>query len=139
MTSPQRYYDLGGYRRRIDTESPEAQTWFDRGLVWAYAFNHEEAIRCFERALQVDPDLAIARWGIAYSVGPNYNKAWDAFDPLERKTSLARARAELERAAHGRVTEAERCLIGALWARFPTGNPDHAQALPLSRMIVGST
>jgi len=34
-------------------------------MVWAYAFNHEEAIRCFDRALELDPDLAIARWGVA--------------------------------------------------------------------------
>ena len=61
------YYDLGSYHRPTDTPSPQAQVWFDRGLVWAYAFNHEEAIRCFERALALDPDLAIARWGIAYA------------------------------------------------------------------------
>ncbi len=47
------YYDLGSYHRRVDTPSPEAQVWFDRGLVWAYGFNHEEAIRCFERALHL--------------------------------------------------------------------------------------
>ena len=40
------YYDLGSYQRPIDTPSPQAQVWFDRGMVWAYAFNHEEAIRC---------------------------------------------------------------------------------------------
>ena len=45
------YFDLGSYRRSIDTPSAEARIWFDRGLVWAYAFNHDEAVRCFERAL----------------------------------------------------------------------------------------
>src|SRR3954463_11415752 len=64
-----RYYDLGTYHRRVDTPSPQAQIWTDRGLVWAYAFNHDDAIRCFERALELDPDLAIARWGIAYGSG----------------------------------------------------------------------
>ena len=53
------------------------------GLVWAYAFNHEEALACFERALAADPNLWVARWGIAYVVGPNYNKGWDAFDPVD--------------------------------------------------------
>ena len=48
------YYNLGVYHRAVDTPSPQAQIWFDRGLVWAYAFNHEEAIRCFERALALD-------------------------------------------------------------------------------------
>jgi tetratricopeptide (TPR) repeat protein len=123
------YFDLGSYHRPVRTTSSQAQVWFDRGLVWAYAFNHGEAIACFERALALDPDLALARWGIAYSVGPNYNKAWEAFDPLDRQSSLARARMELELAAHGRASVVEQGLITALRARFPTGNPDDGGAL----------
>ncbi|CDO88609.1 hypothetical protein AWC29_07365 [Mycobacterium triplex] len=134
------YYDLGSYHRSVDTASAQAQMWFNRGMVWAYAFNHEEAVRCFERALVRDPDLAIARWGIAYSVGPNYNKAWDAFDPVDLAASLARAREELQLAAGGRATATERGLIDALAARFPTldiadtaaladGNAAYAEAM----------
>ena len=123
------YYDLGDYHRPVDTASPQAQVWFDRGLVWAYAFNHEEAIRCFERALALDADLAIARWGIAYAIGPNYNKAWDAFDPVDLAASLARARMELRLAANGRSDAVERGLIAALTTRFPTDDPDDADAL----------
>jgi tetratricopeptide (TPR) repeat protein len=123
------YYDLGSYHRPIETPSPHAQLWFDRGMVWAYAFNHEEAIRCFDRALELDPDLAIARWGVAYSVGPNYNKAWDAFDPVDLAASLARARMELGLAANGRASAVERGLIEALQERFPTGDPNDADAL----------
>src|SRR5690349_22565689 len=102
MSEP--YYDLGSYHRPIDTTAPQAQQWFDRGLVWAYAFNHGEAVHCFERALEHDADLAIARWGIAYAVGPNYNKAWDAFDADELADALARARTELAAAAGGRAS-----------------------------------
>ncbi len=98
-------------------------------MVWAYAFNHEEAIRCFDRALELDPDLAIARWGIAYSIGPNYNKAWEAFDPVDLAASLARARMELGLAAGGRASALEQGLIGALQTRFPTDDPDDADAL----------
>src|SRR5215212_1393849 len=123
------YYDLGSYHRPIETPSPQAQVWFDRGMVWAYAFNHEEAVRCFDRALELDPDLAIARWGVAYSVGPNYNKAWEAFDPVDRQASLARARMELGLAANGRASTVERGLIAALQARFPTDDPQNAEAL----------
>src|SRR6478735_4547399 len=123
------YYDLGSYHRPIDTPSPQAQVWFDRGLVWAYAFNHDEAIRCFERALELDPDLGIARWGIAYSVGPNYNKAWEAFDPVDLAASLARARMELGLARYARASALERGLIEALQARFPTDDPDDTDAL----------
>lgn len=118
------YYDLGSYHRPIETPSPQAQVWFDRGLVWCYAFNHEEAVRCFDRALELDPDLAIARWGVAYAVGPNYNKAWEAFDPVDLAASLARARMELDLAAKGRASAVEQGLIEALRARFPTDNPD---------------
>jgi tetratricopeptide (TPR) repeat protein len=121
MSEP--YYDLGSHHRPIESSAPQAQVWFDRGLVWAYAFNHEEAVHCFERALQHDPGLAIARWGIAYAIGPNYNKAWEAFDPSELAGALARARAELAAAAGGRATATERALIDALATRFPTDDP----------------
>jgi len=123
------YYDLGDYHRPVDTPSPQAQVWFDRGLVWAYAFNHEEAITCFERALALDADLAIARWGIAYAIGPNYNKGWEAFDPVDLAASLARARMELELAAKSRGGVVEHALISALATRFPTDDPSDADAL----------
>lgn len=129
VTEAEPYYDLGTYHRPVDTPAQQAQTWFDRGLIWAYAFNHDEAIRCFERALQFDPDLTIARWGIAYAVGPNYNKAWEAFDPVDLATSLTRARAELDQAAGGRASTIERALIAALRQRFPTADPEDTEAL----------
>lgn len=126
---PEPYYDLGDYHRAVDTPSPQAQVWFDRGLVWAYAFNHDEAISCFERALALDADLAIARWGIAYALGPNYNKGWDAFDPVDLAASLARARMELKLAATSRGSVVEHALIAALANRFPTDDPDDTDAL----------
>ncbi len=123
------YYDLGSYHRPTDTPSDAAQLWFDRGMVWSYAFNHEEAIHCFYRALELDPDFALARWGIAYAIGPNYNKGWEAFDPVDLGASLARARMELRLAAGGRASAVERGLIEALSARFPTDDPADADAL----------
>jgi tetratricopeptide (TPR) repeat protein len=123
------YYDLGCYHRPIETPSPQAEVWFDRGLVWAYAFNHDEAIKCFERALDLDSDLAIARFGVAYSIGPNYNKAWEAFDPVDMAASLARARMELGLAANGRASAVEHGLVEALLARFPTDDPNDVDAL----------
>jgi tetratricopeptide (TPR) repeat protein len=129
LDETEQYYDLGSYHRPIDTPSPQAQVWFDRGMVWAYAFNHEESLRCFERALALDPDLAIARWGVAYAIGPNYNKAWDAFDPVDLAASLARARMELGLAANGRASVLERGLIDALSVRFPTDDATDADRL----------
>ena len=50
------YYDLGTYSRAVTTGSRQAQRWFDRGLAWTYGYNHEEAIACYRRALDADPE-----------------------------------------------------------------------------------
>ena len=114
------YYDLGTYTRPVTTSVPEAQAWFDRGLIWAYGFNHEEAVSCFEQALAHDPDCAMAHWGVGYAVGPNYNKPWEAFDEADLRTSTERAAAASSRAGQlaAGVTPAERALIGALRWRY---------------------
>ncbi|ABM13859.1 tetratricopeptide repeat protein [Mycolicibacterium vanbaalenii] len=127
--STEPYYDLGSFHRPTDTASDAAQVWFDRGMVWAYAFNHEEAIHCFERALELDADLAMARWGIAYAIGPNYNKGREAFDPVDLAASVARAKMELGLAAAGRASAVERGLIDALARRFTTDDPADARTL----------
>ena len=118
-------FDLGSHSRPITTSSPEAQLWFDRGLVWTYGFNHEEAVFCFTRAAEIDPDCAMAYWGIAYAVGPNYNKPWEAFDEAETSKSLSRAYHETMRAAAlaSRCTQAEQDLIEALQQRYQSAQP----------------
>lgn len=57
------YYDLGTYSRPVTTRSAQAQRWFDRGLLWRYAFHHEESVRCFRSAAPVPPHhrAALAR------------------------------------------------------------------------------
>ncbi|MEM7464036.1 MAG: tetratricopeptide repeat protein [Pseudomonadota bacterium] len=115
------YYDLGDYTRHITCSSPEAKQWFDRGLVWTYAYNHEEAIVCFRKALEADPNCAMAHWGIAYCIGPNYNKPWEAFEEDEKPDAIAIARESIE-AASGlmdTVTPIERALIEAIPKRYP--------------------
>lgn len=119
---PMDYYDLGTHGRPVTTSSTEAQRWFDRGLVWTYAFHHEEAVSCFEAAAAADPDCAMAHWGIAYALGPNYNKPWEAFDAEELTRTVDRTHAAVERAhekAARSATPVERALIGALRARYP--------------------
>lgn len=64
---------LGSHHRKITTSSREAQRYFDQGLTWAYAFNHDEAIRSFTRAAELDPRCAIAWWGVALCNGPHIN------------------------------------------------------------------
>jgi tetratricopeptide (TPR) repeat protein len=115
------YFDLGSYTRPVTTGSEAAQTWFTRGLLWAYGFNHEEAAACFERAAEADPGCVMAYWGLAYALGPNYNKPWEAFAPEEVSASVSRASAALAAAA-GRAERAapvERALAGALASRYP--------------------
>lgn len=118
-------FDLGNYRRSTSSDSADAQAWFDRGLVWCYAFNHEEAIACFERAIEADDAFALAHWGLAYAAGPNYNKQWDAFDDRDLRASLRRAYDATQRALDlaGAASPVERDLIGALRARYPRPEP----------------
>ncbi|MEM6373183.1 MAG: hypothetical protein AAF727_10450 [Pseudomonadota bacterium] len=113
------YFDLGTYSRAVSTDV-EAQTWFDRGLVWLFAYNHEEAVVCFDHALAADPKCALAHWGIAYAIGPNYNKPWEVFTPQEKAPALARAHAALAAGlALPAATPPERALLDALASRYP--------------------
>jgi tetratricopeptide (TPR) repeat protein len=67
-------FDLGTYERAdVKARFPATVQWFQRGLNWTFAFHHEEAIRCFERALAREPDFALAYWGISICHSPNYN------------------------------------------------------------------
>src|SRR3954469_14406982 len=60
-------YDVGPYTRKVTTTSADAQRWFDRGLNWCFGYHHEEAVRCFEKALEIDPSCAMAHWGVGYA------------------------------------------------------------------------
>src|SRR6185436_20829537 len=59
------YQGLGDHKRKVTTASPEAQQYFDQGLAFLFAFNHDEAIRSFQRAADIDPSCAMADWAIA--------------------------------------------------------------------------
>lgn len=114
------YYDLGTYSRPVTTSSAQTQLWFDRGLMWCYGYNHDEAIRCFQKALEHDRNCAMAYWGIAYASGPNYNKRWDAFIEQELKEAVAQARLATQIALvhlEG-TTPVEQALIHALQQRY---------------------
>ncbi len=134
------YYDLGRYHRAVSTSSADAQLWFDRGLIWAYSFNHEEAIACFERAIEFDDSFAMAHWGVAYAMGPNYNKAWEMFDGEELEASVEVTHREIAKARSlaDSATDSERALIDALSMRYgattsaelsPASDLDYAHAM----------
>ena len=125
MAGDNGYYDLGSFTRPVTTSDPQAQLWFDRGMAWCYGFNHEEAIACFERALEHDPGCAMAHWGIAYAVGPNYNNPWEDFDEDDLRQALDLALSSIaaaEAAAGGGVSDVEQALLGALAQRFPSSS-----------------
>src|SRR6202171_836921 len=69
---------LGNLHHPVSTKNAAAQQFFDQGLRFIFAFNHDEAARSFQHATELDPKLAIAYWGVAEAVGPNYN---DPADP----------------------------------------------------------
>ncbi len=119
------YYDLGTHGCPVTTSSDQAQLWFDRGLVWTYGYNHEEAVVCFQRALEHDPDCAMAHWGVAYAAGPNYNLPWDLLDDRGKAKALncAYDATQCALALLDRCTPVERELIRALPARYPQRDP----------------
>jgi tetratricopeptide (TPR) repeat protein len=94
---------MGSLHHTVSTQNVEAQKFFDQGLTMIYAFNHDEAIRSFQRAAELDPSLAMAYWGIAYALGPNYNLDADssqrrmAYDALQKAIELSSNASERER------------------------------------------
>jgi tetratricopeptide (TPR) repeat protein len=115
------YFDLGPYSREVTASAPEAQLWFNRGLNWLFGFNHVEAIKCFQKAIEHDAECAMAHWGVSYASGPNYNLPWNRYDPAGRQLALAASYDAMQGAlAHaGKATPVEQALIRALPARYP--------------------
>jgi tetratricopeptide (TPR) repeat protein len=104
----------GDLHHPVSTSNPQAQQFFDQGLRQIYAFNHDEAARSFQRATELDPKLAIAYWGLAEAVGPNYN------DPASDKR-FAAAHVAIQKAVDLSATAspAEQAYIQAMALRFP--------------------
>lgn len=121
-------FDLGEWSRIVSTASPAAQVWFDRGLNWNYAYNHEEAVACYRRAGEEDPTCAMPWWGIAYASGPFYNRAWVRYTEAEIAAVLPVCREAVERAEalSCNATPAEQGLIHALAKRYQNSDArDH--------------
>ena len=107
----------------VTTSNPEAQKFFDQGLRLIYAFNHDEAARSFQRAADLDPKMAMAYWGVAEAVGPNYNdpasdeRFQQAHQAIEKAVSLSEG-----------ASAAERDYIQAMAKRFPEAGADRRKA-----------
>lgn len=104
---------LAAQHHRVSTSNPLAQRFFDQGLTCVYAFMHEEAVRSFQRAAALDPKLAMAHWGIALALGPNYNMEMET-EPGKRALAAIRRAQELSPGAG----PAERAYIAALATRY---------------------
>src|SRR5438067_13854473 len=95
---------LGEVHHRVSTINREAQQFFDQGLKLVYGFNHDEARRSFQHAAELDPKLAMAWWGVALTLGPNYNLPVDperekaGYDAVQRALALQENASEPERA-----------------------------------------
>jgi tetratricopeptide (TPR) repeat protein len=104
----------GNWHHPVSTKNAQAQAFFDQGLRQIYAFNHDEAARSFQRAAELDPKLAMAYWGIAEAVGPNYN------DPAsEARFVQAHAAIEKAQTLAADASDADKAYIAALAKRFP--------------------
>jgi tetratricopeptide (TPR) repeat protein len=108
---------LGGFHRKVTTNSAEAQDYFDQGMRLLWAFNHDEATRSFAKAAALDPTCALCYWGVALTVGPNYNLT-EIADP---RGTVAREAAASARRAEPGATPVERALIEAVARRYPDG------------------
>src|SRR5262249_42448841 len=105
---------LGNLHHPVSTKNADAQKFFDQGLRFIYAFNHDEAARSFGQAAKLDPKLAIAHWGVAEAVGPNYN------DPAN-EDRFKQAHEEIQKAVDliANASPSEQAYINAMAKRFP--------------------
>ena len=105
---------LSNQHHPVSTKNADAQKFFDQGLRYIYAFNHDEAARSFQHAAELDPKLAIAYWGVAEAVGPNYN------DPASDERFM-KAHEAIQKAVDLSATASpsEQAYIQAMAKRFP--------------------
>ncbi len=123
------YEGIGTAHRPVTTGSADAQRYFDQGMRLLWAFNHDESTRSFARALELDPSCAMCAWGVALTIGPNYN-----LPMLAEARAKDRLRSDPARPEPGRVPPApvEQALIAALRLRYPSAQPlDPATAIPV--------
>jgi tetratricopeptide (TPR) repeat protein len=105
---------IGNAHHPVSTQNADAQKFFDQGFRYIFAFNHAEAERSFQHAAELDPHLAMAYWGVAEAVGPNYN------DPASADR-FRQAHEAIQKAASlsGSASPVERAYIDAMAKRFP--------------------
>src|SRR5688572_10699406 len=105
---------LGNIKYNVTTNSAKAQLYFNQGLALTYGFNHSEAARSFKTAIRLDTGFAMAYWGLAMVLGPNYNAALNP-------SSLSTINEAIDNAVKhaGKTKPNEQALIAAMAKRFP--------------------
>ena len=113
-------FNLGRHTRPVSTNSAEAQRWFDLGLNWCFGFNFGEGRNCFAKAVEFDPQCAMAHWGVAYGSSPFYNLTWREMGEREAdsRARLAYQHLQKARSLSDRATQLENRLVEALACRF---------------------
>ncbi len=115
----QLFEGLGDYHREFTTGSDDAQRYLDQGMVWLQAFNYDEAERSFREAARLDPDCAMAWWGVAYAAGPSYNHP----QMDERRAEISWEALQNAQARIENTSPVERTLIEALSERHEMPYP----------------
>jgi len=119
------YDGLGSYSRKVTTKSTEAQQYFDQGLGFLQGFNHRAAIRAFQQAAELDPECAMAHWGVALACGPHINSM--AVPPPAAE--LAWKELGLAQKNAGNASPVEQALIDALAKRYANPQPEDRSGL----------
>ncbi|AUP77710.1 hypothetical protein [Flavivirga eckloniae] len=115
-------YDVVNYP--ITTKNTLVQRYFNQGMTLAYGFNHAEAARSFYYATKLDPNCAMAFWGYAYVLGPNYNAGMEddnyerAYEAIQKAKALSK-----------NASEKEKQFINAMALRYAPEPPEDRTTL----------
>lgn len=129
-TRAPKFAGLGGVDFKISASHKEVQEYFNQGLMLAYGFNHAEAARSFYEATRLDSTCAMAYWGFAYVLGPNYNGGMEedhfqwAYDAAMKAKALA-----------VNCTPTEVALIEALTKRYAARPPADRSPLDMAYAV----
>jgi tetratricopeptide (TPR) repeat protein len=119
---------LGDLVFPVSTKDTLVQKYINQGMTLAYGFNHAESARSFYYATKLDPNCAMAFWGYAYVLGPNYNAGMES-DNYERAYQAIQSALEVSKR---NSTEKERELIKALSQRYVNDPIDDRSSLDLA-------
>ena len=123
--SPRLDAGFGNYHPAVTTNSQEAQQWFDQGMQLLYGFNHDEAIRSFRRAAEIDPSCAMAWWGVSYAHGLHINNP--VMTEEQSRNGYEAAQQAMQRLQH--ASAPEQALIRAVAQRYQWPAPEDRKPL----------